>query len=62
MRGALKWQGLFSCNRKNIYENRLTFANFCGIIKLPLEKIAVFSIDLYLNVGGRAYPPLITLS
>ena len=41
MRGALKLQGLFSCKHKNIYENRLTFANFCGILELPLGKIAI---------------------
>ena len=45
MRGALKWQGLFSCNRKNIYENRLTFVKFCGILELPLERLSLFSID-----------------
>lgn len=39
MRGALKWQGLFSCNRKNIYENRLTFVKFCGILELPLGNL-----------------------
>lgn len=57
MRGALKWQGLFSCKHKNIYENRLTFANFCGILELPLGKIAiVFHCDIPLKVGGWAYP------
>lgn len=33
---------------KIIYENRLTFVKFCGILELPLGKIVEFSIDLYL--------------
>ena len=44
MRGALKWQGLFSCNRKNIYENRLTFVKFCSIMFLFFEKCLLISI------------------
>ena len=48
MRGALKSQGLFSLRDKNIYENRLTFENFCGILELPLERLSLFSIVIYL--------------
>lgn len=38
----------FLSDSKIICENRLTFANFCGILELPLERLSLFSIVIYL--------------